>query len=327
MTTILTRHEIADLLDRAALIDAVEQAHAHLATGRAHNPAPSSMPIGDGGVAIPMVSQSDSAGLVVVKTMSDLPGNPARGLPRQRSAIIVFSAATGECVAVLDGRTLTAARTAAASAVATRHLAPPGPTVLGLIGAGNLAVEHARAIALVREVSEVRVWSRSASTVDRFRGEIQTLGVPVVEMSSPRDVVDTSDVVCTLTPSKEPIVLGDWLHPGMHLNVVGAAPRPDEREVDGRALARSVVVVDHTPTALTKSGDAHLAIAEGAIGPDRLATELGDVVTGRHPGRLDPREITLYNSTGIGLQDLAATALVLSAARTGRVGTHIDLTA
>lgn len=325
MTWVLRHSEISSLLDRALVYDAVEQALADLSSGSAQNPAPSSMTVGDDGRVIPMVAQSHVDDLAVVKILSDLPGNRARGLSRQRSTIIVTSSRTGECVAVLDGRAITAIRTAAASAVATRHLAREGSSVLGVVGAGNLAVEHVRAIDRIREIDSVNVWSRSEATIDRFRSGLRDLDVEVRTVRSVEQVARESDIICTLTPSVHPILRGRWLSEGTHLNVVGAAPRPDEREVDGEAIARSRVVVDSIPTALSKSGDVVLAIAEGAVSEEDIDTELGQVISGLGPARSCESEITLFDSTGIGLEDLAVARLIVDRAREQRIGLRVDL--
>lgn len=325
MTLVLRHSEISALLDRTLVFDAVEQALADLSTGSAQNPAPSSMIAVDDGRVIPMVAQSDVSERAIVKVLSDLPGNRSRGLPRQRSTMLVTSTRTGECVAVLDGRAITAIRTAAASAVATKHLARAESSVLGVVGAGNLAIEHVRAIHRIREVSEIVAWSRSEATVDKFRSGIEDLDVKVRTTHSVEQVAAESDVICTLTPSVEPVLFGRWLAAGTHLNVVGAAPRPDEREVDGEAMARSRVIVDSRSTALSKSGDAMLAIAEGAIDAATIDVELGDVIAGRKDGRSSDTEITLFDSTGIGLEDLAVAHLVIERATALDIGERIDL--
>ncbi|MCZ4518013.1 ornithine cyclodeaminase family protein [Rhodococcus ruber] len=326
MTLVLRHSEISALLDRSEVFTAVERALADLSTGAAQNPAPPSMNGTEDGRIIPMVAQSGTSELAVVKVLSDLPGNRARGLPRQRSTMLVTSTRTGECVAMLDGRAITAIRTAAASAVATAHLARNDSSVVGVVGAGNLAVEHVRALHGVRDIESVVVWSRSADTVERFRESLADLDLKIDHALSVEDVVRQSHIVCTLTPSVEPILFGQWLIAGTHLNVVGAAPRPNEREVDGDAMAQSRVVVDSTATALSKSGDALLAIAEGAVDESHFDTELGDVITGRKSGRSTDAEITLFDSTGIGLEDLAVAELVVQRARAAGVGLELDLT-
>ncbi|MGF0315665.1 ornithine cyclodeaminase family protein [Nocardia fluminea] len=325
MTLILSHSDVTAVLDRGEVLAAVERAHAELALGTAFVPAPPAMALG-GAAFVPMVAAAESAGAAAVKLLADLPANRARGLPVQRSVIVVTSAADGACEALIDGRLVTAVRTAAASAVATKHLARQSSSILGVIGAGNLAVEHTRAIATVRAVETVLVWSRSAATVDRFRRATADLGLEVRALDSPQAVTRGADVLCTLTPSREPIVHGAWFGDGLHVNAVGAPPRADHREVDGEAMRRSKVVVDSVGTTLTKSGDTLLAIAEGAITQDAVSTELGEVIAGRAVGRRDDRDITLFNSVGIGLQDLAAARLLIDKARANGIGTEVDLT-
>lgn len=330
MTLILSHSDVAGLVDRAEVFAAVERAHADLAAGTAYAPAPPAMTLQSPGHAagaafIPMVAGAHSAGAAAVKMLVDLPRNAARGLPVQRSAVLVTSADTGECEALLDGRLITAVRTAAASAVATKHLARPGRRVLGLVGAGTLAVEHVRAIARVSDVETVLVWSRSETTIEEFRSRTEDLDVSIKPMTSPEAVTRSSDVLCTLTPSRDPIVLGAWFGEGLHVNAVGAPPRADHREIDGEGMRRARVVVDSVATTMTKSGETLLALAEGAITADDVAVELGDVIAGRAVARTSDRDITLYNSVGIGLQDLAAARILIDTARQRGVGTEVDL--
>lgn len=237
------------------------------------------------------------------------------------------SADTGECDALLDGRAITAIRTAAASAVATAHLARTNSTVLGLVGAGTLAVEHTRAIARVRGIEKVLVWSRSTATLENYRRAVDDLGLAVEHADSPREVTIGADVLCTLTPSRDPIVRGEWFHPGLHINAVGAPPRPDHREIDSAGMAFADLFVDSTSTTLAKSGDALLAIADGSITEEDVAVELGDVVTGAAPGRVSPEQVTLFDSVGIGLQDLVTARTLIARARHRGTGTEMDLTA
>lgn len=325
MTLVLTHSDIAALIDRPSVYDAVEQAHADLSTGSAANPAPAALPLEHGGTALPMVAASTRHRSCAVKMLSDMPFNAGVGLPTQRSTILMTSAATGECEAVLDGRLITAARTAAASAVATAHLSRKTSTSLGLIGAGTLAVEHTRAIARIRQIEKVFVWSRSAATVDEFRGRIDDLGLSVERAESPRHVVSAADVVCTLTPSKDPIVRGAWFGPGLHLNAVGAPPRPDHREIDGPGIASGRLVVDSRSTALAKSGDILLAIAEGYLRESDVAVELGDVVVDPGLGRRSDDDITVFNSVGIGLQDLVTARALVDAAHERGIGTRMEM--
>lgn len=324
MAIVLTHSDVAALIDRAAVHTAVEQAHIDLSTGAAVNPAPAVLPI-DGGAVLPMAAAAHRHRCSAVKMLSDMPFNRNLGRPAQRSTIMLMSSDTGECEAVIDGRLITAIRTAAASAVATAHLARTTSAALGLIGAGTLAVEHARAIARVRSLEKVFVWSRSAATVDRFRTSIADLELDVQAADSPRDVISASDVVCTLTPSQEPIVEGVWFRAGLHVNVVGAPPRADHREVDGAGMAAARLVVDSRSTALAKSGDVVLAIGEGHLVADDIGIELGDVIVDPSRGRQSEEEITMFNSVGIGLQDLVTARLLVDAAVDRGIGTHVEL--
>lgn len=324
MVLILTHSAITGLLDRHDVRKAVELAHAGLARGNWHNPAPRSMHLPGDGSAIPMTAAGEDS--VSVKMLCDLPANRGRGRPVQRSTIMVTSAVTGECVALLDGRAITAIRTAAASAVATDHLARRTASVLGLVGAGNLAIEHAHAVAAVRDIEAIVVWTRSAATLESFCAGTESLGIATQLVTSAEAVVAAADIVCTLTPAREPVVLGAWLRPGQHVNAVGAPPRPDHREVDSEAMSRARIVVDSHSTVMAKSGGVLLALADGAITEDDVHTELGHVIVGSRPGRTSDDDITLFESVGMGLQDLATALLVIAKARELSLGTDVDMT-
>lgn len=323
MPLVLTHSDIAALLDRRSVRAAIEAAHVELSAGRYRNPAPRSLALPGDGAAIPMVAVADD--YIAVKLLADLPANRDRGLPVQRSTIVLTSAVTGECVAILDGRAITAMRTAAASAVATACLARQGGSVLGLVGAGNLAVEHAKAIADVRPISEIVVWSRTAATGAAFHEKAEGLGIATRFVESPEAVVTRSDIVCTLTPAREPVVSGRWFRPGQHINAVGAPPRPDHREIDSYGMKRARLVVDSHATVMAKSGAVRLAIAEGAITEGDARTELGHVIADPALGRRADTDITLYESVGLGLQDLVTARLVLAALDRGTART-VDLT-
>lgn len=328
MTRILTRKHVEGLLTIREVIDAVELAHADLANQLAIQPAPSTLSFDPSDSAVlPMAARAKRQGLSVVKLLSDIPNNAARGLPVQRSVIVLVSEATGACEAIIDGQIPTRQRTAAASAVATRHLARRDSRVLGLVGAGNLAVEHVGAIAAVLPIVRVLVWSRTQKTVDSFIKRVNSLhpGLEVEAVGSAEDVVRRSELVCTLTPSREPLVRGEWFSAGQHINAVGAPPRADHREIDSIGIARAKLFVDSVATALKKSGDVLLAIADGAIGEGDVHRELGDVISGKAPGRSNADEITLFNSVGIALQDLAIGSLLVQRARANNIGLELDM--
>jgi ornithine cyclodeaminase/alanine dehydrogenase len=326
MTLILARSDLEALVDIGATVDAVDGAMSDVAQGMAVQPAPALMrlPGSDSGF-LPMAAASARDRLASVKLLADVPANAASGRPTQRSSLVLVDSHTGETLALLDGAVPTRVRTAAASAVASRHLARPDSTTLGLVGAGALAVAHVAAMVEVLPIDTVTFWTRSEETAQAFQTAVEHHGLLVKPLDSPRAVVESADVVCTLTPSVTPIVSGEWFRPGLHVNAVGARPRPDHREVDSVAMTRARVFVDHVETVRAKAGDVVIPVAEGALRFDDLEGELGEVIAGQRPGRRGRDDITLYKSVGIGLQDLAIGRLLLDAARVAGVGVDVDL--
>ncbi len=272
-----------------------------------------------------MAALSDADELASVKLLADIPANSDVGLPTQRSTILLSSQTTGETLAVLDGRIPTRARTAAASAVASKHLANPNSSTLGLVGAGALAVAHVEAMLTVLPIDTVLVWSRTMATISTFHAGIAHHNLKVVIADSVREIVESVDVLCTLTPAPEPLVHGRWFTPGLHVNAVGSRPRPEQREIDSEGIVRSRVFVDNLATAMEKSGDLVLPVSEGALGFDDVQAELGEVIAGKKRGRTSEEDITLFNSVGIGLQDLAIGRLLYDKALERGLGLQIDL--
>ena len=326
MTLILTASELDSLVDMPRTIEAVERAFAEISDGLAHQPAPGSLhlPASDSRF-LPMAAVSGPSGLASVKLLSDIPGNVERSLPTQRSTLLLVSQTTGETLAILDGRIPTRIRTAAASAVASKALARAESSVLGLVGAGALAVAHVEAMLAVLSIRTVVVWSRKASTIEAFQRQIAHLELNVVIAPSAQFVVESADILCTLTPASEPLVFGKWFQSGLHVNAVGARPRPDEREIDSEGMIRSRVFVDSLSTALTKSGDLLIPINEKVMTAEQVQGELGDVITGKTPGRTDSDDITLFNSVGIGMLDLAIGRILYDRALQQSVGLEVDL--
>jgi len=326
---VLNRDDVRRLIRIEAVIDAVAAAHAALARGEASQAIDHATRLPrSGGVMLPMAAAIDSLPAAGVKLLADVPGNAARGLRTQHSVITLLDPETGQCLAVLDGVEITLQRTAAASAVATRLLArEQRASTLGLVGAGAQARSHLAALRTVREFERVTVWSRTRRTAERFAAEHEGCGIPVVVLDTPEAVVRSADVLCTLTPSREPYVRGAWFRPGMHVNAVGAPPRADHREVDTEGILRSLVVVDDLASALDRSGEVCVPLAEGAITPASIHGDLGQLLLGLRPGRTDEREITLFDSVGLALQDVASAHHVVTRALREGVGTHVALSA
>lgn len=330
-TTLLTGEDVTDLLDHSSLVAALAAAHERLARAEASQPVPVGVAVGAGGEAdrpsvIPMTATDRELGVSVVKLLADAPGNRAAGQPAQRSTVALFDNATGACLALVDGRDLTRMRTAAVSALATRTLASDAAT-LGVVGAGALAVEHVIAHARVVGTKRVVVWSRSGRTQRAFAEAVREAlgaGVDVQPARHPQEVVESCATVCTLTPSVEPYLEAAWLRAGHHINAVGSPPRPAYGEVRPDAMLGSdLVAVDSRGVALAESGNVRAAVDAG-LDPGGLV-ELGEILAGRRPGRRSGAEITVFNSVGVGLQDLAASMLLLERARASGRGRRIRL--
>lgn len=325
MSLMLNASTLQEVLDMPAVIKAVENVFGALGRGSASQPTPSAMSVpGSDSHFILMPAVATDPGMAAVKLLADIPSNAQRSLPSQRSLIMLADQKTGEPRAVLDGRVPTRMRTAAATAVATSHLARPDSTVLGLIGAGKLAVEHVEAMRYVMKISKIVIWSRTLARIDEFRTAVAHLGLKIEVAPSVEAVFAEAEVVCTLTPAVQPIVCGQWFRAGQHINAVGARPRPTEREIDEVGMVRSRVFVDHRGTAQAKSGEYLMAVAAGAMTEADIAGELGEVVAGLLPGRRTQTEITLFNSVGIGALDLAIGALAYERARALGLGEEFN---
>ena len=324
-TRILTSDDCEQLLDRGELLDWLATAHRQLSTGGAVQPIPQHLrsatdAAADAPAIVPMSAYAPYLDLVAVKVLVDAPRNRLARLPPQRSTISLYSAETGECLALIDGRALTRIRTAAVTALASRTLATPAAKSVGLIGAGPLAVEHVTQLRGVFDLQMVRVWSPGGDSAARLAADLRLSGVNAEAVYSPEFAVRDLDIVCTLTPSRQPIVRADWLHSGIHLNAIGSPPRPGYREVHTDVYSRAdTVVVDVAAIALHESDNVREAVARGSLDPESLV-DLGDVLAGLAPGRRNPADITVFNSVGIGLQDLAAAAYLLQRAEATGTG-------
>ena len=241
-----------------------------------------------------------------LKVVSIFAGNHGTGYDSHQGVVMLFDTAHGTPIAILDASSITAIRTAAVSGVATRALAREGASDLAILGAGVQATTHLAAMRAVRSIHRVRVWSRNREHAQRFADGYSSEGSVRVEvMPSARAAVEGADLICTTTAAREPILEGAWITPGAHINAVGACFAA-ARELDTAAVARARLIVDRRESALAESGDFLIARAEGAFGDDHIAGELGDVVLGRLVGREAHDQITLFDSLGIAVEDLAA---------------------
>ncbi|MGH7668951.1 MAG: ornithine cyclodeaminase family protein [Gemmatimonadaceae bacterium] len=323
---ILTQSQVTALLPMRECIPLMEEALASLARGEAVLPLRSVMRIPDTHGAFGMMP-AYSAALPVfgVKLITVFPGNRGTNLDSHQGAVLLFDGKTGTLAAMLDASSITAVRTAAVSAVATKLLARDDASTLALLGSGVQARTHLEAIALVRSLDAVRVFSPNRAHAAEFAAWAGTaLGLTVDVCDSAERAVRGSDIVCTVTSSREPVVLGEWLEPGMHLNAVGAS-QPDARELDSTAVARSRLFSDRRESLVNESADYLIPLREGRISEQHVIAELGEILTDKARGRERADEITLFKSLGLAVEDLAAATHVYAKAEREEVGMEIAL--
>lgn len=312
----LSGEDVRALLAMDACIDAIEACLRALAQDAAVQPLRSVLRLpGSAGVLglMPAVlEQPPVAGAKLITVFGD---NAARGLDSHQGTVQLFAIDDGRPLAILDAASITAIRTAAASAVATRALARQDADCLAILGTGVQAASHLDAICAVRPIRTVRVWGKTPEHAERFASEhTARTGLEVEARPTARAAVEDAAVVCTVTAAREPVLAGAWLAPGCHINAVGACT-PQARELDAAAVARARVFTDRRQSAECEAGDLILARRDGAIGDDHLRGELADVLLDRLEGRTTAHDITLFESLGIGIFDLAAGHLVYRRAR------------
>ncbi|WP_327064509.1 ornithine cyclodeaminase family protein [Kitasatospora sp. NBC_01302] len=260
-----------------------------------------------------------------VKAMVLKPENPARGLELHIGVVLVFHPDTGAPLALMDAGAVTAIRTASVSAAATDALARRDAGDLAVLGSGVQARSHLEAMQVVRPLRRVRVWSRTRANADAYRAWAATeLGIEVEVTDSPAEALAGADLVCTATAAKEPLVEAADLAPGVHVNAVGASFL-DHRELSSAAVAKASFFVDSRESAAAESGDLRAPITEGLIGLDHIQAELGEVLLGAHPGRREEREVTVFKSLGLGVQDIMSGFAIAEAAAAQGLGQCIKL--
>ena len=321
---IIRAQEIRRLLPMAACIEVMDRAMRAASTGGVDTPERIIAPLADGrSYFIVMPGSLRAPAVYGAKVVSLHPENPTQGRPAVQGFVTLFDGASGSPVALLDGAEITRIRTAAVSALATRELARHGATSHGIFGAGVQAASHLEAIACVRDIEQVSVWARNARKAVAFATEqAQRSGLAVKAVTDPAEAA-ACDVVSAVTNSPEPVLFGEWLKPGAHLNLVGSH-EAHHREADTQAMLRSTIYVDSRAGALSEAGDLLIPMAEGRLSHGDISGELGEVLAGNAPGRKDDEQITLYKSLGTVAQDLFAAEYVLREALSEGAGARID---
>lgn len=298
---VLSEHDVERLLTMESCIEAMADVLAALARGELYQPLRFVLrpPGASGLMGFMPAHRAGADGAFSLKEIMVVPGNPARGLDAHQGGVLLHDGETGRLRALLNASPITAIRTAAVSAVATRALARPGARTVAILGTGVQGKAHAAALRAVLDEPEIRLVGRDVREAE--------------------EAVRGADVVCTCTTSAEPVVRRDWLTPGTHVNAVGASV-PGARELDEETIRDATLVVDRRESALNEAGELLIP----GFGEERIAAELGEVLVGAHPGRTGDDELTVFKSLGLAVEDLAAAELVVRRAREQGVGVEVD---
>ncbi|MGH9874258.1 MAG: ornithine cyclodeaminase family protein [Pyrinomonadaceae bacterium] len=323
---ILSHDEVIELLPMKECIAVMRKALIALAAGQAHQPLRTIIrpPDAAGLMGLMPSYMSGDGAAFGLKAICVFPGNPAKGKDAHQGAVLLFSAETGELMAMMNASAITAIRTAAVSGVATGLLAREGACDLAIIGTGVQARSHLAAMSQVRVIKRCRIASRHIEHAEEFAEELKgNFSFPLEPVATVAEALEGADLIVTATTATEPIVKREWIAPGAHLNLVGAST-PNAREVDSATMAGSSVFVDRRESTINEAGDYLFAVRDGAIGADHIRAEIGEVLHGDKPGRTSPEEITLFKSLGLAVEDLAAADYLYRRAKESNTGTWVE---
>jgi alanine dehydrogenase len=327
---VLNGEEVTRLLSMRDCIQVMRDALAALARGEALVPLRTVMRVPGvsgflglmPGYISPHAGQEGALGL---KAVSVFPGNAQRSIDTHQGAVLLFEADTGRLSALMDGAAITAIRTAAVSGVATDLLARRDASELAILGAGVQARTHLEAIAAVRPLRLVRIWSRNRDHAAALVSELRPrFTFPIEAAANAEAAIRAADIVTTVTASPEPILQRAWLKEGAHINAVGSSI-PTTREIDTATMVAARLFVDRRESALAEAGDLLIAMEEGAVKGDHVQAELGEVIIGKNPGRRSPSELTLFKSLGLAVEDVASAAYLVRRARETGTGQTVKM--
>jgi ornithine cyclodeaminase/alanine dehydrogenase-like protein (mu-crystallin family) len=321
-TMFIGSEEVSNLLSMSDCIVAMREVFTMLAKGEAVLPPRSRFPNPNGkGIISMMPGYLGYANVFGLKAISVFPGNEGTPFGSHQGAVLLFDNDHGSLLCIADASAITRIRTAAASGVATDLLANKEPKTLAVLGSGTQASSHIDAMLNVRKsIDRVVVWSRTRSHAEKFaRLESDRLGRKIVVVDDPKTATVGADIICTTTGSTSPIIKGEWLSPGTHINAVGASV-PPHRELDSVAIKMCRFFADRREAVLTQSDDLLVPIKEGVITKDHLIAEIGELLLGKASGRLTPQDITVFKSLGMAVEDLASAYFVYEKARKNELG-------
>lgn len=323
---ILTHADVEELLPVRECIPVMAEALADLARGEVFQPLRMIItpPGAAGDMALMPSYRSGKRSAYGVKAVCFFRGNPAKGLDSHQGSVMLFSGETGELQALMNASAITAIRTAAVSGVATQLLAREDAADLAIIGSGVQARTHIEAMACVRPIKRARVASFSFKNAQSFADEMSgRYSFAVEPFESVEAAVRGADLIVTATTAAEPILRREWVSPGAHLNVVGSSIK-STREIDGATMAAASLFVDRRESTVNEGGDYLFALREGAIGPDHIRAEIGELLIGTKTARTSPDEITLFKSLGLAVEDLASADFLYRKARDSKKGTWVE---
>ena len=323
---ILNHTEVEQLLPMHECIDVMKEAFAALARGEFHQPLRTIVrpPEAKGVMALMPTYRAGKQPLFGLKAICVFSGNAAIGKDAHQGSVIVFDGTTGEPLAIVNASAITAIRTAAVSGLATRLLAREDAGDLAIIGAGVQARTHLVAMACVRKLRRIRVAAGRFANAQKFAEEIQPqCFCPIEPVESSEAAVRGADIIVTATTSRAPVLKREWISAGAHINAIGTFS-PKAREIDTATMVDATLFVDARESALNEAGDYLLAAEEGAIGPEHIRAELGEVLIGAYPGRTSRDEITLFKSLGLAIEDLAAAAHAYQKANEQGLGEWVE---
>ncbi|HMG75178.1 MAG TPA: ornithine cyclodeaminase family protein [Pyrinomonadaceae bacterium] len=323
---VLNHTEVEQLLPMSECISAMEKAFIALARGEAHQPLRTIFrpPEVRGVLAMMPTFRASPSPLFGLKAICVFPGNAAIGKDAHQGGVMLFDGETGELRALVNASAITAIRTAAVSALATRLLAREDAGDLAIIGAGVQARSHLAAMNCVRPLRRVRIAGGRFESAQNFAREMQPQYPLLIEsVETVEEAVRDADIIVTATTSRDSVLKREWISPGVHINAIGTFS-PKAREIDTATMVAARLFVDRRESALNEAGDYLIPANEGAIGPEHILADLGEVLTGVHSGRTSPEEITVFKSLGLALEDLAAAAQVYQKAQETNAGTWVE---
>ncbi|MHA1237873.1 MAG: ornithine cyclodeaminase family protein [Candidatus Odinarchaeia archaeon] len=325
MVLLLNRSVLSNILEMREVIHWVESAFKKFQLKETETPSRQAIAPLNGTLLI-MPCYIPGLKSLITKMISIYPKNRVKyNLPTVHSVLVLIDPETGHPLSIMDGEYITAMRTGAASGVASKYLARKNASTVGILGAGRQAETQLQAVYTSLDLDKAYVYSPTPAHREMFADKMSNLlDLKVEPVDSARKLVVNSDVICIATTSSTPVLSGEWIKEGTHLNVIGSF-KPDEREVDTETIVRSKIVVDSMEAALKEAGDLIIPIKEGAITKEHIYGELGELICGYKKGRENDKEITLFKSVGLAIQDAATARLAYLKALENNVGTEIAL--